>query len=126
MKHILLLDDNVDSLDVLKWSLQRSGYTCSTTYYRQGLFYSLSKSKAQPSLIIMDVNLGADDGREICYKIKSGEETKYIPVMLCSGNDEMLINFKSFLADDIIHKPFNMPEMMEKISRLVSLEQKRS
>lgn len=117
MSQILLVDDCSDLLNILKWSLQRNGYSCSTAYYREGLFYSISKKT--PSLIIMDVDLNGDDGRHICAEIKNNIDTSMIPVMLCSGKHDLAHSFKHALADDFIQKPFEMENIIRKINLLL-------
>jgi DNA-binding response OmpR family regulator len=117
MSQILLIDDSSDLLNILNWSLHRKGYTCSTAYYRAGIMYELSR--VIPSLIIMDINLGNDDGRKICRGIKKNPATRHIPVILCSGNHELLLNYKSCLADDFIEKPFAIDEVIMKIENLI-------
>ena len=67
----------------------------------------------------MDVNLDAEDGRQLCLELKENPLTKTIPVILCSARHELLHNFKSFLADDFIEKPFEMKLLVSKIEKLL-------
>lgn len=119
MSQILLVDNCLDFLNVLNWTFQKSGISCSTAYYRQGLYNELLKYT--PSLIMIDINLDEDDGRKICRELKTDSKTRDIPVILCSGNYELLSEYKSFLADDFIQKPFEIKTAMKKIMRFIKL-----
>ncbi len=57
-----------------------------------------------------------DDGRSICTEIKQNALTKNIPVILCSGQAEKLVDFRDWLADDIIQKPLELNKVFSKIS----------
>src|SRR6188768_2528335 len=120
MPRILIVDDSSDLLNILNWSLQRKGFSCSTAYYKAGIFNSLSKPKLLPALIIMDIDLNGDDGRKICMEIKENPGTKNIPIILCSGNHELLKGFRDYQADDFIEKPFEIHNVVEKIETLIS------
>jgi DNA-binding response OmpR family regulator len=120
MPRILIVDDSSDLLNILHWSLQRKGYSCSTAYYKAGIFNSLSKPKLVPALIIMDIDLNGDDGRNICMEIKENPTTKNIPIILCSGNHDLLQTFRDYQADDFIKKPFEINNIVEKIENLIS------
>lgn len=115
----MIVDDSPDLLNILHWSLKRCGYSCETAYYREGLIRNISTTV--PALILMDVNLDADDGRQLCLELKQNPATKTIPVILCSARHELLQNFKSFLADDYIEKPFEMKLLVSKIEKLLKL-----
>ena len=117
MLKILIVDDSPDLLNILNWSLKRCGYSCETAYYRKGLLRNISTTV--PALILMDVNLDAEDGRQLCLELKENPLTKTIPVILCSARHELLHNFKSFLADDFIEKPFEMKLLVSKIEKLL-------
>lgn len=118
MSKILVVDDSPDLLNLFYWVLQKRGYDCVTTYNKQGLFYQLSLFT--PSLIILDVNLKGDDGRDICMEIKSNPVTKDIPVIICSGRHDLLNNYETFLADDFLKKPFEISTVVKKIDKILN------
>jgi DNA-binding response OmpR family regulator len=114
MPKILIVDDSPDLLNVLSWILEKNGFSCVTTYYRQGLFSQLARFI--PSMIFLDVNLSDDDGRNICRKIKENPETKDIPVIMCSGDHSLLENFESYQADACLKKPFDTETILKTIA----------
>ena len=115
MSSILLVDDSPDFLNVLQWSLQRKGFKCDTAYYRDRIFDKLAN--APPDLIIMDIDLNREDGRNICREIKSNPETMLIQIFLISGNHDLLENYAQYLANDFIQKPFEMSTILQKIEK---------
>ena len=117
MSKILLVDDSSDLLNVFPWILKKRGYDCVTTYYKDGLFYQLTKFT--PSIIIIDVKLDAEDGRELCRSIKEDPVTKNIPVIICSGDPYLLENFKECLADDFLEKPLQINDVIIKLDNLL-------
>ena len=114
MSKILIVDDSPDLLNVLSWILEKNGFSCVTTYYRQGLFSQLARFI--PSMIFLDVNLSDDDGRNICRSLKQNPETKNIPVIMCSGDHSLLENYEAYEADACLKKPFDTKTILHTIA----------
>ena len=117
MSQILLIDDSPDFLNVFNWCLKRKGYTCETAYYKERIFDKLSG--ILPALIIIDINLGDEDGRFICRDIKKNDRTKNIPVILCSARHDLLQDHALYMANDFIEKPFDIKSVIIKIEKLI-------
>ena len=80
----------------------RNGYhVAGTKSCDEGLeiFYSF-----QPELVLLDINVGDHDGREMCKKIKSHAEYQHIPVILISANHDHLKSYSDYAANNIIEK----------------------
>ncbi|MEP7377304.1 MAG: response regulator [Chitinophagaceae bacterium] len=113
MKRILIVDDDTNLLSVLKSSLDKGGYKpVVTTSCEEGLkiFYD-----HLPDLVFLDINVGDEDGREMCRKIKAHADYQHIPVILMSANHDALGLFKNYGATDMIEKPFSIPDILQKI-----------
>lgn len=78
----------------------------------QGLdiFYSF-----QPDVVLLDINVGDQDGREVCRKIKSQAEYNHIPVILISANHEALKFYVDYGANGILEKPFELIHLLRLI-----------
>ena len=101
---ILVVDDDEDILTMLKNFLQAKGYDVKVTLTcEEGLivFYAY-----QPDLVMLDVNVGSDDGRLMCRKIKSQANYQHIPVILISANSEGLKSYVDYGAVAAVEKPF--------------------
>ena len=110
MKKIMVVDDEQDLLAAVKGFLKRSGYDVAvTTSCEEGLGILNS---FKPDLIYLDVNVGTEDGREMCKQIKSLAEHKHIPIVLISANDEALKTYREYQADAILRKPLQPSELL--------------
>ena len=72
-----------------------------------------------PDLILMDVMLGIDDGRELCQEIKE-IHNKNIPIILISANVDLLKGYEKCKADAVIEKPFNIKNLVETVSKVLN------
>ncbi len=113
MSKIVVVDDSMDLLEVLKFFLEEKGYEVETVTKKQDLI-SIIKSFS-PDLIILDIYLQGEDGREICKDLRSYEETKYLCILMFSASTKALINYKEYGADGYIEKPFGLNEIVNKI-----------
>ncbi len=114
MKKIMVVDDDKDLLANIKALLQRQGYDVAvTTSCNEGLEILHS---FQPDFIFLDVNVGDEDGREMCRKIKSQADYKHIPVILISANHEALQFYRDHGADGFIDKPFPLTQLVSVLS----------
>jgi len=111
MKKILVVDDDPDILQLIKTYLSGKGYAVRTTNScNQGLtiFYSF-----EPDLVLLDINVGTEDGRVMCKSIKRQAQYNHIPVILFSANPELLKVGGDYGADAMMDKPFDLETMME-------------
>lgn len=113
MSKIVIVDDSRDLLDVLKFFLEEKGYEVETATREHDLI-SLVKSFS-PDLIILDIYLQGEDGREICKDLRRHEETKYLCILMFSASTKALGNYKEYGADGYIEKPFGLNEIVDKI-----------
>ena len=70
-------------------------------------------------LILLDLNLKGEGGEEFCASIKEQDDLKHIPVILVSANMDTERVKERCHADDIIRKPFDLDQFMNKVSQYV-------
>ncbi len=115
MKKILIVDDDKDILTVVELLLTAQNYTVETVFNPANI---LEKVKTfNPELILMDVNMGQHDGREICKLLKSDTTIKHIPVILFSAMQNLQETHRECEATDFIAKPFDPLELIKKIEQ---------
>ena len=119
MPRILVVDDEVDILHLLSVCLRTKGYIVQTAKTKTEFFDLLISFK--PDLIILDVMLGPDNGREICKQIKAAEH-KHIPIILYSAVPTMLANFEECNANDTLDKPFLLADLYEKVEKVLRVK----
>src|ERR1700742_5358682 len=111
MKKVMVVDDEIDLLALVKGYLKRAGYEVAvTTSCKEGLTILTS---FQPDLIFLDINVGTEDGREMCKQIKSMAEHRHIPVILISANDDALSTYQEYQADAILKKPLQLSQLLK-------------
>ena len=118
MKKVLVVDDDTDLLVMMKTLLKRNGYDVRVTIScDEGLeiFYSF-----KPNLVMLDINVGNDDGREMCKKIKSQAEYQHIPVLLISANHEALQLYSDYGANAAVLKPFELNSLLDLLATHVA------
>lgn len=113
MPKILIIDDSIDLLEVLKYFLEEKGYEVEIASTQKDL-KTLLKS-FQPDVLILDIFLQGEDGREICKDLRKEVETKDLCILMFSSSPKALIDYKQYGADGFIEKPFGLLEIVHKI-----------
>ena len=116
-KKILVVDDDPDILDALRFLLEDAGYEVKTTEKGEYAENLPDTNGGLPDVIILDVLLSGKDGRLICQKLKSQEDTKLIPIIMISAHPNAKQSVKAVGADDFLAKPFDMDELLAKIAQ---------
>ncbi len=110
---ILLLDDNKDLLQIIQIILKGQGYE---TVLASCIEEAVQKIKIhKPALILMDVFISEQDGREFCYQLKNDTETSSIRVIMMSGYDHTLGLMNQTSADDFMQKPFDYNDLLNRV-----------
>lgn len=63
------------------------------------------------------MNVGNEDGREMCKKIKDDAEHKHIPVIFISSDHEALKQYRQHGADSFVKKPFQFSTLLDIVKR---------
>jgi two-component system, cell cycle response regulator DivK len=116
---ILYIEDNDDSVYMLKNRLALAGFTVIVaTDGVQGVAIATSE---QPDLILMDLSVPLLDGWEATGRIKTLAATKHIPIIAITANAMAGDKEKAMAAgcDDFDTKPVDMPRLLEKIRALM-------
>jgi len=122
---ILIVDDAVDTVELLKKRLRFEGYDTAEAYDgEEGLKLV---AEYNPDLIILDVLMPKLDGYEVCQRLKSDENTKYIPVLMLTAKSEVADKVKGLDigADHYLAKPFNYKELSARVRSLVATKAAR-
>lgn len=115
MQRILVVDDDKDILEVLRYILEDSGYVVETLTDGQFLFGKIVEY--QPDLILLDIMLGNMDGRELCKQLKNSPATQHIPVILVSASHNIEICNEGEAPNDFIAKPFDIAHLLNSVQK---------
>lgn len=117
--HIMIIDDDPGTIKVLSLILSNAGHTvtahteCGPGFLQTGSF---------PDLLLLDNQVGAISGADLCLQLKQEPGTAHIPVILLSGIDNLEEIARACGADDYISKPFCIKELMDKIDLLTPIK----
>src|SRR6185369_3388111 len=98
MQRILVVDDNEDTLYLLKDLLENNGFY--TAAISRGVTALRMVEIFRPQLILLDINLVELDGRDICLEVKNGARTKQIGIILISGIYRSKKDYEEYGCDD--------------------------
>ena len=116
---ILLVDDEVDVLDFMKYNLENEGFWVYTA--RDGVEAIALAKKVSPQLIILDLMMPKLDGIETCRELRSMPEFKNTLITFLTARDEDYSQIAGFEvgADDYITKPIKPRVFISRIRALL-------
>ena len=112
-KTILIVEDEKNIVDILRFNLQREGYRTWEAYDGED---GLSKAQAEkPDLILLDVMLPKMNGFEVCRALREAGDN--VPVIILTAREEETDKVLGLEigADDYITKPFSMRELIARV-----------
>ena len=118
MNKVLIIDDDLDILTLVKMTLDLNGFNVKGESNWEGIDSIIKKF--EPDLILLDISLGGADGRDICKKLKSQNDTQDIPVILFSANLEMENSFAQYNAQAFISKPYELNYFLKTIRSTIA------
>jgi len=109
---VLAVDDQTDSLRVIRLRLHAAGIECFTASSGQAALDFLA---TQPvDLVILDVMMPGMDGYEVCRRLKLNERTRDLPVLFLTANNQPEEKARGFEAGahDYLSKPIEQQELL--------------
>jgi len=118
-ENILIVDDEEDVLELVRYNLEKEGYTVHTAACGEDALKKVASKL--PDLIVLDLMLPGIDGLTICKKLKSEGKTQNIPVIMLTAKSEEsdVVTGLEIGADDYITKPFSPKILIARIRRLL-------
>ena len=109
---ILVIDDERSIADIIKFNLEKEGYTVDTAY--DGEEGMDKVNQLMPNLIILDVMMPKKDGFQVLKEIRLKYNT---PVLMLTAKEEEVDKVLGLElgADDYITKPFSMRELVARV-----------
>jgi DNA-binding response OmpR family regulator len=118
-KNILVVDDDQDIREIITIILESEGYHVSGLDNGEAVVKTIHKTR--PDIVLMDVQLGDRDGRDICRELKEEPETQEIPIIMISASHGwQSLHEKECKADDFVEKPFDIIDLVAHVRRLVA------
>ena len=119
---ILIVDDDVDTVELLTKRFHTEGYQTSEAYDGEQALQKVEEY--QPDIILLDIMMPKIDGYEACRRLKSSEDTRHIPVIMLTAKGRIPDKVKGLDtgADDYIVKPFDYRELLQRVKYWISVK----
>ena len=114
-ERVLVVDDEQDILELIRYNLEREGYEVASV--KSGEEALGLAARWEPAVIVLDLMLPGLDGLEVCRRLKRNEATKAIPVLMLTAKteDSDIVTGLEVGADDYITKPFSPKVLVARI-----------
>lgn len=122
-EHILVIDDEEDILELVRFNLSREGYriTCATSGEKA---LNLSR-EGHPDLLVLDLMLPGIDGLEVARRLKQDSRTRTIPIIMLTakGEESDVVTGLEIGAEDYITKPFSPRVLVARVRAVLRRRQ---
>jgi two-component system phosphate regulon response regulator PhoB len=121
---ILIVDDEEDIIELIKYNLKSEGYTILTAMTGEEAIKIAKNS--QPDLLVLDLMLPGIDGLEVTRQLKKEAKTMDIPIVMVTakGEESDIVTGLELGANDYISKPFSPRELTARIRAILRRRQK--
>ena len=122
-RRILVVDDDPAVVELITEVLNADS-RFETRVVNNGFGAGMQANEYHPDLIILDVMLPDINGREVCELIKKNPAMADIKVICISGlvEEDKVEELKAAGADDFLHKPLDIDELIRRVCRLLDIE----
>ncbi len=124
-ERILVVDDEEDLLELIKYNLSKEGYR--VTGVGTGEAGLTEARRNPPDLIVLDLLLPTIDGLEICRLLKSDASTRQIPIIMLTAKSEEadVVTGLEMGADDYVAKPFSPRVLLARVKAILRRQGKQ-
>ena len=122
-RKVLLVDDDVELVELMTKVLEEDGrfeVRVATTGFDAGMMVK----EYRPDLIVLDVMLPDINGREGCHRVRDDKTLEDVRILCISGmiEEDRIQELKLSGADDFLHKPFDIEELIDRMCGLLEIE----
>ncbi len=117
-KKVLVVDDEADILDLLKYNLVKEGYEVRTA--SDGMESIKIAKSFKPDLVLLDIMMPRQDGVETCRQLREVKDLKNTHIIFLTARSEEYSEVAAFDAgaDDYITKPIKPRALMSRIAAI--------
>lgn len=114
---ILVVDDNTYTLRIVRHTLEQAGYEVSTAVSGEEALKLINRH-GLPHLAVVDLHMPGMSGFEFCREVHDFSDMPVI-MLTAVGSEETIIEGLEEHAEDYIVKPFNPPELVARVQRVL-------
>ncbi len=122
-RKVLLVDDEVDIVEMIHRALEEDG-RFEVRIAANGFDAGMMVKEYRPDLIILDVMLPDINGKEVCHRVRSDSSLEDVRIICISGmvEEDKIQELKLAGADDFLHKPFEVDQLIDRMCLQLELE----
>ena len=120
-KKILIVDDEVDLVETVRFPLEMEGYHVLVSYNGEDALNQARKEN--PDLILLDLMLPKLDGYKVCRLLKFDDRYKHIPILMLTAKTQekdKILGMETG-ANEYITKPFEMDYLLKKVKAYLKI-----
>ena len=119
-QRILVVDDEPDVTELLKYKFEQEGYRCQVL--NNPLLFASTARDFEPEIMIFDIMMPELSGLQLCRMARADPLLKHVPIIFLTarGEAEDRIQGLEIGAEDYLPKPFNMKELSIRVGKLLS------
>lgn len=110
----MIADDDPGIVDAVSIMLEYEGYEVKSTMNGADL---LMMDSELPDLLLLDIWMSGNDGRDICRHLKQKTTTSKLPIVMISASRDIERSAIDAGANDFLAKPFEIDDLLKKIER---------
>ncbi|MFP6620996.1 MAG: response regulator [Pirellulaceae bacterium] len=122
-RKILVVDDDEELVELLVDVFERDG-RFETRNANNGFGAGMLVKEFRPDLVVLDVMLPDINGKEVCQRVRSDASLESVKIICISGmvEQDKIADLRAVGADDFMHKPFAVDELLERACDLLEME----
>src|SRR5688572_18471771 len=112
---ILVIDDEKDLLELVRYNLEKDGFDVICA--REGQSGVEIAAKHRPDLIVLDIMMPGMDGLEVCRRLRADQRTGRVPLIMLTARAteaDRIVGLEMG-ADDYVTKPFSPRELVARV-----------
>jgi phosphate regulon transcriptional regulator PhoB len=118
-KHILIVDDEADIVELVSYNLKKEGFTIDSASDGEAALTKIRKGKY--ALVILDLMLPGIQGMELCRILRNDSKTAALPIIMLTAKGEEVDKILGLEmgADDYMAKPFSPRELIARVKAVL-------
>jgi excisionase family DNA binding protein len=122
-RKILVVDDDEELVELITDVLESDG-RFEVRVANNGFDAGMMVKDYRPDLIVLDVMLPDINGKEVCQRVRSDTNLEGVRIVCISGmvEDDKIADLREAGADDFLHKPFEVEELIRRICLQLDIE----
>ncbi len=122
-RKVLLVDDDTELVELMTKVLEEDG-RFEVRVAGNGFDAGMMVKEYQPDLIVLDVMLPDINGKEVCQRVRADPSLEDVRILCISGmiEDDKIQELKLSGADDFLHKPFDIEELIDRMCGQLDIE----